>query len=143
MDDYVRKIDLIQNIIQKDIACDQKSLVHCDYYFNNVLVSEGLEISAVLDFSKHAVVGDKRLDAASICFLALDKDVTIDHLDFMTNLIRTQYGEGINMYLDIYAIYYAFYYADTYEFDKNSYTWSLNILNDINTWSRLGYKSSV
>lgn len=114
-----------------------KQFVHTDYYLNNVLVNEDLEISAVLDISVHAVAGDHRLDLASICFLTLDPHITNEHLDFAYNTVLQIHGPEIAPNLDIYALYYAFYYSDLHDTDQHSYNWCLSILNDETRWGRV------
>lgn len=134
---YDKKLVLLQEIIKREIDSTSKNLIHCDYYFNQVLVYD-LNISSVLDFSIHAVVGDKYLDVASISFLSLDKKISNKFLKYSHDLVIDRYGTIIIKYLDIYGLYYAYYYGDLYEFAPDSYDWCLSILNNEATWNRCG-----
>jgi hypothetical protein len=115
----------------------EKHFVHTDYFLNNVLVNENLEICSVLDLSDHAVVGDHRLDIASICFLPLDDHISLSHLEYVRKLVTELQGEEVAPYLDIYAFFYAFYYSNLHESDPHSYLWCLDILNNESRWERL------
>lgn len=131
---YDEKVALIIKIIKQNCSNTRKNLVHCDYYLNNVLVNENLEISTVLDFSVHASVGDKRIDVASLAYLNLDKNITPGHINFLLDFAKELYGYDINKFITIYGLYYAFYYADTHDFNLNSYKWCINYINDTNHW---------
>ena len=54
-----------------------KALVHGDYFPGNLLMSERLEVSAVIDFSVFTLVGDPLLDAAcAVVFLEMNEPFT-------------------------------------------------------------------
>ena len=63
---YDQKIETMKLLIKKYLLSNQKCLIHCDYFLNNVLVNDSLDISAILDFSQHSAVGDPKLDIASV-----------------------------------------------------------------------------
>ncbi len=136
--DFDSKVQILRAKLRAlDHSAIQKQFVHTDYYLNNVLVNEDLEISAVLDISVHAVAGDHRLDLASICFLTLDPHITKEHADFARSTVLQIHGPEIDPYLDIYALYYACYYSDLHDTDPHSYSWCLGILNDEARWGRV------
>ncbi|MFA6572030.1 MAG: phosphotransferase, partial [Bacteroidota bacterium] len=107
---------------------------HCDYYLNNVLVNKNLEISAVLDFSVHASVGDKRIDVASLAYLNLDKNIRPEYIEYLLNIAKSKYGDDVEKFIKIYGIYYGFYYADTHEFNMDSYKWCIGYINNDKNW---------
>lgn len=74
--DYNGKVKLFKDLIIQNCDTPNKNLIHCDYYLNNVLVNKNLEISAVLDFSIHTAVGDRKLDI--LISKENDKSVDID-----------------------------------------------------------------
>ena len=113
-----------------------KQVVHGDYYPENVLVNEDLDISAVLDFGTHTVIGDPKMDAASKIFLKLFPYIKSDHLKYWDTLVEERYGK-IKPEIDIYGLYYSVYYSDVYETDKITYRWSVDNLNDDSVWESL------
>lgn len=135
--DMTNKVELIKAQLEQYLKGEiEKHLVHADYYLSNVLVNEDLEIRALLDFSVHAVVGDHRLDLASINFLTFCPQIQPAHYEYVCDLISQTYGEDISVYLDLYGIFYAFYYAGG-ENGSDIYRWCLSILNDKSRWERL------
>jgi hypothetical protein len=131
------KLKLFKEIIKAELAIEKKSFVHADYFVNQVLVNEKNEISAVLDISYHALVGDKRLDTAGIFFFEGMKYYTQEHIKFLLELSIKDYGESILKYNDIYRIYYCFYFSDVYSFMPDWYQILINNLNDEKIWNRI------
>ncbi|MBP7875829.1 phosphotransferase [Candidatus Woesebacteria bacterium] len=137
VNNFPLKLLTLENMIQKMLQRDpQKTFVHGDYYFTNVLVNESLEISAVLDISEHTCVGDYRLDVANINFMPLCTDITQAHIDLARNIVIEEYGNEIIPFLDMYGFYYAFYFSNLYTFVMTSYQWCLGILNDDKRWAK-------
>lgn len=131
--DFEQKYKTLEQALTK-LSNIPKKLVHADYYLNNVLVDENLKISAVLDFSKHAVVGDWRMDiAGAVCFLGVDVHAR-NYIKFMRSLVSIKYGEEMLSLVDLYTLYYSIYYSDVYGFDPNSYTWCIGNLNNETLW---------
>lgn len=131
------KLKTLKEMINTKLSIDpKKSFVHGDYYLNNVLVNDKLQITTVLDISDHTCVGDHKLDVANINFLSLCDNITPKHISFVRDLIIADYGEEIIPYLDLYGFYYAFYFSNLYTFDMKSYEWCLSILNDENRWAK-------
>lgn len=138
VDDLTIKVQLLQAKINQILEGQiEKNFVHADYYLNNLMVNENLEISAVLDLSAHAVVGDHRLDIASINFLTLNPSITPEHLAYVREYVIRILGSKILPYLDLYGLFYAFYYSDLHDQDPHSYQWCLNLLNDKSLWGQL------
>ncbi len=134
---FNKKIHLLIDIIKKELTIDKKSLVHADYFVNQVLVNDNNEISAVLDISYHAVVGDKRLDAAGIFFFEGMKYYTQEHIKFLLDLSIHDYGESILKYNDIYRMYYCFYFSDVHAFMPEWYKTLIKNLNNEEIWDRI------
>lgn len=137
--DFDRKSELFKQIVAKelDVKPEEKSLVHCDYFVNQVLVSGTNEISAILDFGYQSVAGDRRLDAAGVFFFEGMKHYTQAHIEFLQGLTLQQYGETILKFNDIYRLYYCFYYADTYDFWPDWYKILVRNLNNGTIWGRV------
>ncbi len=132
--DYEQKALLLETIIKDNIHTEEKRLVHSDYYLNNVLATNDLSISAVLDFSVHAVVGDPRLDISGVLsWNAMDKNIQPDDYSFLYEIARNDYGDDLDMYVDIYNLYSSFYYSD-----MSDASFSINNLNDDSIWKRIG-----
>jgi hypothetical protein len=134
---YSEKSGIFESFINNNFNQPiEKSLVHADYYFTNVLVDDNLEISAVLDFGEHAVVGDRRLDvAAAVDFLNINPHVTEKMRAYVLDLARSKYGNDIDRFIAFYALFYNYYFADTK--DKGLYNWSVKGLNDDKTWQQI------
>ena len=130
--DFDNKVTLLKSLIQRYLPSDQKSLVHCDYFINNVLVDDNLKISAVLDFSVHAAVGDPRLDIAGVLtWNGIDHNVNPEDYSFLYDIAKKDYGEEIIMYEDLYLLFSSFYFADM---DDPSF--SVKNLNNGILWSK-------
>ncbi|MGH7203831.1 MAG: phosphotransferase, partial [Candidatus Levyibacteriota bacterium] len=131
------KVLKFTEVINSELACDTKSLVHADYFVNQVLVNDNNEISAVLDISAHALVGDKRLDVASIFFFDGVEAYTKEHLQYLLDLSIQEYGEKILKYNDIYRLYYSFYFSHVHAFMPEWYELLVRNLNDEELWKRI------
>lgn len=133
--DLNKKLNHLDTLLES-IMWLGKQLVHCDYYMNNVLVNADLTVSAVLDFSIHAVVGDPRLDISSVLtWLVMDKHVIPSDYEFLYPQAEADYGKNINEFVPIYLLYSNFYYAD-----MDDPSWSLKNLNDASLWKQVGLK---
>lgn len=128
------KVKCYYEIIETELGCEEKQLVHGDYFQGNVLV-QNLAISGVLDFSPHTVVGDYRMDiCGAITFLEIDPVFTQPYLDYLYTLAEQEYGKDIRKFIGYYLLYYSFLFANSYEFDKPLYEWCLKNLNNHNYW---------
>jgi len=134
---FDKKVELLTEVIKKELLIDKKSLVHADYFVNQVLVNEKNEISAVLDISAHAIVGDRRLDVAGVFFFEGMKHYTKEHIKYLLGLSVQEYGEKILKYNDIYRIYYCFYFSEVHTFMPDWYQTILKNINDEAIWNRI------
>lgn len=132
--DFHRKVELFATLINQHLVSTQKNLVHCDYFLNNVLVLDDLSISAVLDFSAHATVGDPRLDIAGVLtWNEIDPNVKPEDYMFLYDIAKKDYGDDIQTYADLYLLFSSFYFADM---DDPSF--SVKNLNNEKLWSKYG-----
>lgn len=134
---FDKKVDLLTKVIKKELPINKKSLVHADYFVNQVLVNEKNEISAILDISYHAIVGDRRLDVAGVFFFEGTKHYTNEHVQYLIDLSKKDYGENILKYNDIYQMYYCFYFSEVHTFMPDWYKTLLKNLNDETIWNRI------
>ena len=112
-----------------------KRLVHGDYFLDNVLFDDNLQVSAVLDFGAHTLAGDPRLDATSaIIFLGLEPAMKPWIFAHVTALAQEQYGDSILLLKDIYGLYYAIYFANTKLTMPGDYDWCVRAWNDPQRW---------
>jgi hypothetical protein len=133
---YEVKIAKLSRLIEQRLPTTDKALVHADYYLTNVLVNEKLEVSAVIDFGEHAVIGDRKMDvAAAISFLDNSPAVTTDMKTELINYARQKYGASIEFFINVYQLFYGFYFAG-YD-DEGLYQESLRILNNEGLWDKL------
>jgi aminoglycoside phosphotransferase len=130
--DFDKKINLFKLLIQKHLVSTQKNLVHCDYFLNNVLVNDDLAISAVLDFSVHAAVGDPRLDIAGVLtWNGIDPNIKPEDYTFLYAIAKKDYGDDVSRFADLYLLYSSFYFSDM---DDPSF--SIKNLNNEKLWSK-------
>jgi hypothetical protein len=106
-----------------------KSLVHGDYWPDNVLVDardDGWDVSAVLDFDGMTLVGDSRLDlAAAVFFLEMREGYPRRDSAFLLHHAVAQYGPSIAPVIEFYRLWYSAVYAHTKPFDPLTYGWCL------------------
>jgi len=130
--DFDSKIVLFKILIKQNLASTQKNLVHCDYFINNVLVKDDLTISAILDFSVHAAVGDPRLDIAGVLtWNEIDPNINQEDYYFLYEIVKNDYGKDFQIYADLYLLFSSFYFADM---DDPSF--SVKNLNNDRIWSK-------
>jgi aminoglycoside phosphotransferase (APT) family kinase protein len=106
-----------------------KALVHGDYFPGNVLLDQGLEVSAVIDFSVLTVVGDPLLDAVSaLVFLEMNEPFSQADCALVRVLARDRFGKAFSEAEPFYRAYFAFslaspdYAAPPY---PQLYAWSI------------------
>lgn len=130
--DFDKKVELFKNFITQHLVSTQKNLVHCDYFLNNVLVNDDLSISAVLDFSAHAAVGDPRLDIAGVLtWNQIDPNINLEDYMFLYDEAKKDYSDDIQTYIDLYLLFSSFYFADM---DDPSF--SIKNLNNEKLWNK-------
>ncbi len=126
------KVSMYKALIKSHLKSEKHQLVHSDYFLNNVLVDDLLNISAVLDFSVHAVVGDPLLDIAGVLtWNEIDPHVHPDDYMFLYDVAKSDYGGDIQTFADLYLIFSSFYFSDM---DDPSF--SIKNLNNENLWDK-------
>jgi aminoglycoside phosphotransferase len=132
---FEEKAQELRQLLHRHAGGAPKRLVHGDYFLDNVLFDENLQVSAVLDFGAHTLAGDPRLDATSaIIFLGLEPAVKSWHFAYVTALAQEQYGDGMLPLIDIYGLYYAIYFADTKLTMPGTYAECVRALNNPEHW---------
>jgi hypothetical protein len=130
--DFAKKANHLEQLITNTIRTDARNLVHADYYLNNVLITDDLSISAVLDFSVHAAVGDARYDLMSVLrWNTINPRVQAKDYAFLEKQAEQDYGSDIHSLADIYLLYSGFYFAD-----MEDPSFSIRTLNDEHLWKR-------
>lgn len=130
--EFDQKVEQMKILIQRHLASNQKQLVHCDYFLNNVLVNDDLEISAVLDFSQHAAVGDPRQDIASVLtWNEIDPNVKPEDYMFLYDQAKSDFGEDNITRSELYLLFSSFYFAD-----MEDPSFSIKHLNNEQLWSK-------
>lgn len=131
---FEQKVRKFNEIIKTELACEDKTFVHGDYFYGNVLV-EDLKLTAVIDFSPLSVIGDYRMDVSgAIIFLELSELFTPEYITYLYSLAESEYGKDIKKYIDYYRLYYSFLFANSFEFDQDLYNWCIKNLNNDSYW---------
>jgi aminoglycoside phosphotransferase len=111
---------------------DHKSVVHGDYFLNNILFDDKYKIKALLDFNPLTVMGDWKMDiVGAVIFLQLFE--SISHLDYQYAYKKAVelYGENLLEVFDTYKLFYSFYFGNMYEDDRKLYDWSVKNIKKI------------
>lgn len=120
-----------------------KSLVHGDFYPSNVMVTDDLDVSGVLDFSPMTIVGDSRVDVAgSLMWLEVVAGAGPADTDTLRQLIVQRYGQQIKPMLDFYRIVYSLYFAGARDADPKLYRWCVKNLQRWQDQQRRGSQPS-
>lgn len=107
------------------LGTPHKSLVHGDYFMDNLMVTSDLNISGVLDFSAHTTIGDTRMDiTAGLIFSHFDNENT----QYLHSIIQERHGNEIFDAIKLYTVYYSFYYSHVND-DDEFHAWCVNNLN--------------
>jgi aminoglycoside phosphotransferase len=132
---FEEKAQELRQLLHRHAEGAPKRLVHGDYFLDNVLFDDTLQVSAALDFGAHTLAGDPRLDAASaIIFLGLEPAIRPWSFAHVTALAQEQYGGGMLPLIDIYCLYYAIYFANTKLTTPEDYYWCGRAWNDPQRW---------
>jgi aminoglycoside phosphotransferase len=132
---FEEKTQELRQLLHRYAEDAPKRLVHGDYFLDNVLFDDNLQVSAVLDFGAHTLAGDPRLDATSaIIFLGLETAIRPWHFAHVTALAQEQYGDSILPLKAIYDLYYAVYFANTKLTMPGDYDWCVRAWNDPQRW---------
>jgi hypothetical protein len=135
--DLSQDVDNFSAIVEK--LCEEaatfdpnppKYLVHGDYFANNVIVDDSLEVTGVIDFSSHTVVGDHMFDIISAkLFIESDEDKEI-----LSPMIDERYGEVLKKAEHFYRPFFALYFGEkgglTGEIYPKLYPWCVRTLKE-------------
>ena len=129
--DLDNKIELMRSIFKQKLQFSKKILVHGDYFYNNVLFDDKLNLTAILDFSNSTVIGDYRMDiACAIMYFDLDEK----YIKFLWEQAVKNYGEETIPIIKYYTAYQAFFQTESCLYNKGLYKWCLNHLNSAELW---------
>ncbi len=125
------KILLMKEVFRKKLHFSRHLLVHGDYFYNNVLFDDKLNLTSMIDFSNSTMVGDYRMDVAcAIMYFDLDEGLN----SYLTQLAKSNYGEEIEDIIKYYTAYQAFFQTESYLYNKGLYKWCLKHLNSPTLW---------
>lgn len=107
-----------------------KTLVHGDYFPGNVLISDDLRVSGVIDFGPLTVIGDPMLDLASaVMFLEVTRPgYRPEDTDFVLGRLIARAGDEIIERTKTYRAWYAIRFAPYRDDDPNLYAWCVRSL---------------
>ena len=106
------------------------SLVHGDYWVENVLIGDDHRITGIVDWSANVLAGDPRVDIAQTIFYLdmLDAFVPAD-IPFLLGEAARRHGPEIEPIVDLYRLHYALLYAaDCKHYDPLTYRWCVHHL---------------
>jgi len=112
---------------------EAKRIVHGDYFPGNVLVSDDLSVSGVIDFGPLTVIGDPHLDLASaVIFLEVARPgYTPADTSFVRDRLVARAGAHIDDAITIYRAWYAIRFAPYRDDDPNLYRWCVGSLRTV------------
>jgi aminoglycoside phosphotransferase (APT) family kinase protein len=111
----------------------RKVLVHGDYFPGNLLMSENLTVSGVIDFGPLTVIGDAWLDLASaVMFLEVARPgYTPADTAFVLDRLVARVGSEIVAQVTTYRGWYAIRFAPYRDDDPTLYAWCVNSLTAV------------
>lgn len=110
----------------------REALVHGDYFPGNVLVSDDLVVSGVIDFDGLTAVGDPWLDFVSaLIFLELVPGYVASDAGFVRDRIVEREGIGFLRAIATYRGWYAIRFSPYRDDDANLYAWCVASLNEV------------
>jgi hypothetical protein len=115
------------------IHTPEKSLVHGDYFPDNVLMDEELNVTSIIDFSPMTLVGDSFMDVAgSLIFLEVADGYVPENSQILHEIITSEYGD-VDEAILTYRLYYSFYFSgpNVKEHVPKLYQWCIDNLNKV------------
>lgn len=89
-----------------------KCIVHGDIYPANVMMSDDLQVTGLIDFSFTTRVGDHAMDLAGACYYLTAYDLSAQaDLDYVRQLILAKYGAEVIDRIGLYGVWFAFDFA--------------------------------
>ncbi len=118
------------------LADPPKSLVHGDFFPENIMLDDKLNVTGIIDFSPMTVIGDPLMDiAGGILFMEfIDGYMPVDS-EILHDIVLKKYGEGIGETIRLYRLYYSFYFSGAID-DLKMYRWCINALLNAGEGSR-------
>jgi aminoglycoside phosphotransferase (APT) family kinase protein len=109
------------------------ALVHGDYFPGNVMMSDELRVSGVIDFGPLTVIGDPMMDLASaVMFLEVVRPgYTVADTEFVRGRMVERVGEGFDEALATYRGWYAVRFSPYRDDDANLYRWCVGALRGL------------
>jgi aminoglycoside phosphotransferase (APT) family kinase protein len=111
----------------------RKALVHGDYFPGNVLMTDDLRVSGVIDFGPLTVIGDPWLDLVSaLIFLEVARPgYTPADTDFVRERLIARVGLHIDAAITTYRAWYAIRFSPYRDDDPNLYAWCVESLHKV------------
>ena len=134
--DDVRAFDsIVEKLTERieGLPPSSKVLVHGDYFPGNVLISDDLRVSGVIDFGPLTVMGDQMLDVASaLMFLEVVRPGYVEaDTEFVRNRLVARVGRGLLDAVTTYSGWYAIRFSPYREDDANLYQWCVSTLQRV------------
>ena len=111
----------------------RKALVHGDYFPGNVLMSDDLTVSGVIDFGPLTVIGDPWLDLASaVIFLEVVRPgYTPADTEVVCERLVARAGAEIEDAITLYRGWYAIRFSPYRDDDPDLYAWCVESLIEV------------
>ena len=111
---------------------DHDHLVHGDYYFENIFMTDDMKVSALFDFSALTVYGDWRMDlGGAIDWMNQYEFIDTEDYEFTREYLTEKLGNKVSEEdLLLYKIFYSFRFSDCKQDDPKIYEWSINHLTN-------------
>ncbi|MCA9385505.1 aminoglycoside phosphotransferase family protein [Candidatus Dojkabacteria bacterium] len=108
----------------------EKTLIHGDLFFENIMVNDNLDVTAVFDFSALSVIGDWQLDVANVFnYMSYFPIVQDEDIHLFREILVDKFGEEMIKIAELYDLYMAFVFIkDTKKDDQQTYQKSLKTL---------------
>ncbi len=108
----------------------RKTLVHGDYFPGNVLMSDDMQVTGVIDFGPLTVIGDPWLDLASAAIFleAARPGYTPADTEFVRGRLVARIGAEITDAITTYRGWYAIRFAPHRDDDPKLYAWCVDSL---------------
>lgn len=108
----------------------EKCIVHGDIWPPNVMMSNDLQVTGLIDFSFTTRIGDHFMDLAGAChfLLATKASSQADH-DYLKQLILAKHGPDVIDRIGLYAVWFAFDFACNHD-DAAVFAWCAKLIRD-------------
>jgi aminoglycoside phosphotransferase (APT) family kinase protein len=132
----VPELDAIAQVLVQRIRSStpaHRALVHGDYFPGNVLMSDDLTVTGVIDFGPLTVIGDPWLDLASaVMFLEVVRPGYLPaDTAFVQEHVVARAGSGVLDAVTTYRGWYAIRFSPYRDDDPNLYDWCVTSLRNL------------